>query len=79
MMHAPFRISIRTRRIDSGNEIVVADNGKGFDPDEDSEAHTTIKNIRERLEMMCGGDMTIKPREGGGTVVTITIPDKPAE
>ena len=25
--------------------------------------------------MMCGGSMTIKSREGGGTVVTITIPD----
>ena len=25
--------------------------------------------------MMCGGSMTISPREGGGTVVTVVIPD----
>ena len=25
--------------------------------------------------MMCSGSMTIKPREGGVTVVTVTIPD----
>ena len=34
-----------------------------------------LNNIKERLEMMCKGKLTISPREGGGTVVTLTIPD----
>ena len=76
----PLRISIRTRHTDSGSghsvtEIIVEDTGPGFDPSDESKPHTALDNIRQRLEMMCGGSMTIKSREGGGTVVTITIPD----
>ena len=75
----PLRISIRTRRTDSGVEIVVEDNGPGFDPSDESKPHTTLNNIRQRLEMMCGGNLTITPNEGGGTVVTVTIPGGTAE
>ena len=70
----PFRISIKTRRTDSDSEIVIADNGRGFDPDDDSEPHTALKNIQQRLEVMCGGSLTITPNDGGGTVVTVIIP-----
>ena len=75
----PLSISIRTRRTDSGVEIVVEDNGPGFDPSDESKPHTTLNNIRQRLEMMCGGNLTITPNEGGGTVVTVTIPGGTAE
>ena len=71
----PLHISIRTRDTDAGAEITVGDNGPGVDPSDESKPHTTLENIRQRLEMMCGGSMTIQPREGGGTVVTVTIPD----
>ena len=67
-------ISIRTRYTDSGIEISVEDNGPGFDPSDESSPHTALANIRQRLEIMCGGTMTILPRDGGGTVVKITIP-----
>ena len=69
------RIFIQTQHTDSGAEIIVEDTGPGFDPSDKDKPHTTLENIRQRLEMMCGGSMTIKPREGGGTVVTLTIPD----
>lgn len=77
---APLRIRIATRRTGSGSEIIVEDNGPGFDPEDgfkptdDSEPHVALKNIRERLEIMCNGKMTIVPREGGGTLVRVTIP-----
>ena len=82
-----FHISIRTRKTDSGSEIVVADNGVGFDlaadgvvdPADDGEPHIALKNIRQRLEIMCGGSLDIAPNDGGGTVVTVTIPDGAAE
>ena len=70
----PFSISIRTRKTDAGSEITVADNGRGFALTDDSEPHIALKNIRERLEIMCGGSIVITPRDGGGTVVTVTIP-----
>ena len=71
----PLHVSVRTRRTDAGVEVIVEDNGPGFDPDDESKPHTSLANIRQRLEMMCGGSLAIHPRDGGGTVVTITIPD----
>ena len=72
----PLHISILTRKTDSGNELIVEDNGPGFDlaVTDDNEPHIALANIRQRLEMMCGGKMTIRPRAGGGTVVSMTIP-----
>ena len=29
--------------------------------------------------MMCGGELTIAPRDGGGTVVTVRVPVKGSE
>ena len=75
---SPLHISIRTRKTESGSEITVLDNGRGFDPDDNSDPGIAIKNIRQRLEMMCGGSLTITPNEGGGTVVTVTIPNSAA-
>ena len=33
----------------------------------------------EELEIMCGGKMEIESQDGGGTIVTVTIPDRNAE
>ena len=73
---APLRISIKTRETKAGSEIVVEDDGPGFAPvnDGQGEPHIALENIRQRLSMMCGGKLTIRPREGGGTSVTVTIP-----
>ena len=70
----PLRISIRTRQTKTGAEITIADNGHGFDPNNESKPHTTLTNIRQRLEMMCGGSMTILSGSGGDTAVKIMIP-----
>ena len=73
---APLRICIRTRETDAGHEITVEDNGPGFAQanTDDSEPHIALANIQQRLEIMCGGTLTVMPREGGGTVVKITLP-----
>ena len=71
----PLHISIRTRQTSDGCEITVENNGAGFDPAaNDDEPHIALANIRQRLQMMCGGELTIAPRDGGGTVVKVTIP-----
>ena len=70
----PLHIFIQTRETDSGSEIIVEDNGPGFDPDDNSDPGIALGNIRQRLEMMCGGTLEITSREAGGTRVTIRVP-----
>ena len=70
----PLHIVIRTRQTKSGAEITIEDNGPGFDPSDESKPHATLTNIRQRIEMMCGGRMKILSSSGGGTVVKISIP-----
>ena len=72
----PLHILIRTEQTDSGSEITVENNGTDYEPARDSGVHIALENIRQRLEMMCGGSMEITPREGGGTVVRVTIPER---
>lgn len=70
----PLCIAIRTRETKDGSEIIVEDNGPGFEPAEDAEPYFALSNIKQRLEMMCHGRMITTPREGGGTVVKVIIP-----
>ena len=61
------------------NEIVIAvtDNGKGFDPDEAETAegtHIGLRNVRERIGMLCGGTLSIESSEGSGCTVSIRLP-----
>ena len=74
---APLRICIRTRETDAGHVITVEDNGPGFAQTnvDESEPHIALANIQQRLEIMCGGKLTVMPREGGGTVVKVILPE----
>ena len=70
-------VAVRTRREDGNHVIVIEDNGKGFDVNaaaSDGKSHIGIQNVRERIEALCGGTMTIESRKGEGTTVTIRIP-----
>ena len=66
---------IRTCRTGSFSVITVEDDGTGFDTAKIDESHTTLANLRQRLEWMCEGKMEIISRDGDGTIVTVTIPD----
>lgn len=70
----PLRITIRTRRRGAVSEITVTDNGPGYEAADEEKPHVALKNIRQRLKMMCRGKMKIEAPEGGGTRVTVTIP-----
>ena len=71
----PLYILIKTSTTGSSSVIYVENSGADFEPADTDEPHIALNNIQQRLKIMCGGDMTINPREGGGTVVTITIPE----
>ena len=70
----PLNISVKTRQTKGGSEIIVEDDGSGFNSADDKEPHLALNNIRQRLEMMCKGRLEISPRKGGGTSVKVTIP-----
>ena len=77
---APIHISVTTREIASTIEITVEDDGPGFTPTDNDEPQIALNKIRGRLEMMCHGTIAISPRDGGGTIVKVTIPlDKTEE
>jgi two-component sensor histidine kinase len=70
----PLHVSVRSREIEAGSEVIVEDDGPGFDAAVADDPSTTLANIRQRLQMMCDGALEIAPREGGGTVAKVTIP-----
>ena len=70
----PLRISIRTKKTRSGSEIIVEDNGPGFDPSKISDSNSALSNIRQRLDIMCRGEIEILSEKGRGTVVIVKIP-----
>ena len=72
----PLYITVRTREDKQGAEITVEDTGPGFSFTDNNEPHIALGNIRERLDMMCKGTLTISEREDGGTVIRIIISSK---
>ena len=71
------QVTVTTRKTAEAHEIVIRDNGRGFDVENTvstGETHIGIRNVRERLERMCGGTLAVQSRIGEGTVVTICIP-----
>ena len=74
MYSGPLHISVRTRKTDSGSEIIVEDNGRGYTAADENEPHIALNNIRQRLKVMCCGSLDIRSGDECGTVVTVTIP-----
>ena len=72
-------VQVSTRREARAHVITVRDNGRGFVPaklENLDSSHLGIRNVRERVESMCGGTLQIDSAEGEGTVVTIRLPAK---
>ena len=71
------QIDIITNLLPDCHEILIRDNGKGFsakEPPNSGGSHIGIQNVRERLQRLCGGTLTIDSAGGSGTCVTIHIP-----
>ncbi len=70
-------VTVSSRRTELFHEIIISDNGKGFDPEAvrgSAGTHIGIGNVRERIERMCGGTVTVQSAPGSGATVTIRIP-----
>ncbi|MDO5573539.1 MAG: histidine kinase [bacterium] len=70
-------IRITTEEAPTEYEIIISDDGVGFDvcqTKEDGRTHIGISNVRRRLQEMCDGELDIESRENVGTTARITIP-----
>ena len=72
------KLTVRTYRSDGAHLVEIKDNGAGFDTailnNTSSGEHVGIQNTIKRLQILCGGEMTIDSEIGKGTKVTMTIP-----
>ena len=75
-------LTIRTYRAKGAHVIEVQDDGKGFDAailaklqsGAEMQGHIGLKNLRERLALMCGGTLTIESEPGKGALVRVRLP-----
>ena len=70
-------LTIATRETDNAFEVIVSDDGTGFDINEkkdDGRSHIGMENIKNRLNEMCNADVIIESEIGKGTVAKIIIP-----
>lgn len=72
-------VIIRTIENDEQYRIHVIDDGPGFVPDkelDDGKSHMGIKNVRDRLHRVCGGELIINSKPGKGTDAMIIVPKR---
>lgn len=70
-------VIVATRELPDRFEVVITDDGPGFDPSRlpgDGETHVGIANVRQRLAQVCGGSLEIRSVPGRGTTATIILP-----
>lgn len=69
---------VQISSMNNGNriEVVVSDNGKGFDPEAkivDGRMHIGLENVRYRLKAVAGGELLIRSEKGKGTEAVIVL------
>ena len=70
-------VTIRTYSDVNNYYVEINDDGRGFDVnafENDGKSHIGIKNVQQRLKMMCGGELMIKSVPDQGTSAVIKIP-----
>jgi len=72
-------VRIVTRELEDRYEVIVSDDGPGFDTAKLADpggqrSHLGIRNTRDRIRRLSGGELTIESAPGAGTVATISIP-----
>ncbi len=74
-IHGSGLITISAAETPDAYTVRIADNGVGFsEPPRDGRKHLGIANCRSRLQMFCGGSLSIRNRISGGTECEIVIP-----
>lgn len=70
-------VTIRTYSDVNNYYVELNDDGRGFDVnafENDGKSHIGIKNVQQRLKMMCGGELMVNSVPDQGTDAVIKIP-----
>lgn len=70
-------VTIATKEAEDHFEIIVCDDGVGFDvsaPKNDGRTHVGMENVKNRLKTMCNATVETESTPGVGTTVKILIP-----
>ena len=70
-------VKISTRETETAYEVVIEDDGVGFDVNEqkdDGRSHVGMENTKKRLRDMCGGEVKIESVVGEGTTAIVVLP-----
>ena len=71
-------VTISSLETDTAFQVIIADNGVGFDPSaqpkNDGRSHIGMENTRRRIKEMCGGEITVVSEIGKGTTATVILP-----
>ena len=71
-------VTIATRETDTAFEVIISDDGVGFDvnapKNDDGRSHIGMENIKKRLKDMCNADIVIESEIGKGTTARVIIP-----
>ena len=71
-------VTIATKKTDTAYEVVISDDGVGFDTEahrpDDGRSHIGMENTKKRLHDMCGGEVIITSVIGKGTTATVILP-----
>ena len=70
-------VTIRTYSDVNNYYVEINDDGRGFDVNtfkNDGKSHIGIKNVQQRLKMMCGGELMVNSVPDQGTDAVIKIP-----
>lgn len=71
------KVTIRATETREAFIVTVCDDGVGFDPHRlprNTHMPIGIDNVRNRLQTMCGGKLTVRSTPGAGTSAVITLP-----
>ena len=73
-------VKISSVETDSAFEVIVSDDGVGFDVNapkkDDGRSHVGMENTKRRLKEMCKADIVITSEVGKGTTARVIIPKK---
>ena len=79
-MSEPGVLRITSEKTGRGYEVVIEDDGVGYNPDEklpeDGKNHVGLKNVISRLQSMCEAKVNIVSSPGNGCRTEIVFPFK---